>query len=180
MITFDSVACVNALRTELIICMKQIQQELLSDAKSGMLTPQGKESLSADDITEVANVIIAGITGGAWAAMDEHGTGSLMDTDNPALDDYKNSPLWNPFRNDTSIRSRKRGSYTNIFGEQVNSRSNVGGINLEPKGGAFAPKPASHAIETAMKWMATGSMQEAVKSTLSNFKFSKFFIITKK
>jgi len=151
----------------------------LADAKQGMLTPEGAESLHDEDIVVIANVIIAGIGGGAWAVMDEYGTGSLMDTENPALDDYKNSPLWNPSRNDNTIRSRTRGSYTNIFGDTVNSRSNVGGIDLEQKGGKYTSQPPSHAMETAMRWMKNGRMNAAVRSTLSTFPFSRFLITDK-
>lgn len=161
--------------------MKQLQQELLTQAKQGMLTPEGADSLHDEEIQDIAGVIVAGIAGGAWAALDEYGKGSLMDMDNPALQEYMNSSLWNPARkNDLSIRSRKRGTYTNIFGEQVESRSNVPGINLEQLGGKFEPQPPSHAIETAMRWMRHGRMSELIKQTVRTFPFGKFIIVNRK
>lgn len=155
--------------------MKQLQKELLADAKQGMLTAEGAESLHDEAIVDIANIIVASISGGAWAAMDEFGTGSLMDINNPALATYMGSQLWNDARgNDPTIRSRSRGAYTNIFGEQVESKSNVAGIDLEKLGGKFEPRPPSHAIETAMRWMRNGRMQSRIQEIVKTFPFGKF------
>ena len=160
--------------------MKQLQHELLTEAQQNMLTPEGRESLHDSEIKDIAGVIVVGITGGAYAAMDEFGKGSLMDMSNPDLQDYISSNLWNSARgNDPTIRSRQRGLYTNIFGEQVVSKSNVAGINLEEKGGKFAPQPPSRAIQTAMRWMANGRMQSKIQSVVRDFPFSNFIICDK-
>ena len=144
-----------------------------------MLTPEGASSLRADELEVLGNFITAKVVGGAYAAMDNFGKGSLMDEANPALGNYKNSELWNPVRHDNTIRSRNRGSYTNIFGETVESKSNVGGIGLEQKGGKFAPQPPSHALETAGKWMLNGRIQSKWQEALRTFPWGRFFVVTK-
>lgn len=145
-----------------------------------MLTPEGAESLHADELEVLGNFITAQVVGGAYAAMDNFGRGSLMDENNPALESYKNSGLWNPYRtDDNKIRSRERGSYVNIFGDTVHSKSNVGGIDLEQKGGKFAPQPPSHALETAAKWMRNGRIQMKWQESLRAFPWGRFFIVTK-
>jgi len=177
-IKFDSQSCILALRQELMFSMKQLQQELLNEAKQRMNTPEGRESLTDGDITDIANVISVSIVGGAWAAMDEHGTGSLMDVNNPALADYKNSDLWNPARRDNKIRTRPAGTYTNIFGETRTGRGS-GGYDLEAAG-KVTPTPPSHAIENALRWMKNGRMQRLIKETIAMFNFGRFIITDKR
>ncbi len=160
--------------------MKDLQQELLAEAKQGMRTPEGAESLHDEEVTDIANVIIAGISGGAWAAMDEFGTGSEMDLFNPALPDYMRSKMWNPARgNDTTIRSRPNApGQIDIFGRPVNGKGK-GGVDLEALGVVDA-QPPSHAIETAMRWMRHGRMREVIQQTVKSFPFAKFIITSKK
>jgi hypothetical protein len=112
--------------------------------------------------------------------MDEWGRGSKLDLDNPYLDEYKGSSLWNPARTDTTIRSRSRGWYTNFFGERVYSGSNIAGIDLEKLGDKFSPQPPSHALQTAAKWMASIRMKEAIQNTIRTFPFGRFFVVDNK
>jgi len=179
-IRFDGTSCANFLYLNLVEAMKQLQQELLAEAKRGMLTPEGAESLHDDAIVDIANVIIASISGGAWAVLDEWGKGSLLDESNPALVDYKNSKMWNPARHDNKIRSRpKQDGQVDIFGNDVDG-TGKGGHDLEQKGGKYAPSPPSHAIRTAARWMANGRMQKKIQDVVRAFPFHKFIICDKK
>ncbi len=172
-IKLDSKALINALRNELISDMKQLQQELLAEAKQNMLTPEGSESLHDEDIKIIANVISASIGGGAWAAMDNFGSGSYMDRENPALDSYRQSEAWNPVRDVAAILSRPdQPGQIDIFGNPVNGRGK-GGVNLEEIGVVEA-MPPSHAIETAAKWMKTYRMRSLIKKTLDSFPYGRY------
>lgn len=166
--------------------MADLQQELLAQAKQGMLTSEGAKSLHEGDVEMVADVITASIIGGAWAAMDEHGTGHMMDRaeNNPALNDYIGSEAWNPSRTGFTVVGRPAGTYTNIFGERVTSKGKMEGREIEYPGyqgkHAFVPVPPSHAIETAMRWMKNGRMKEKIKSIIAFFPFGKYIITTKR
>lgn len=177
-IRFDAQACINALRLALIDAMKQLQQELLNEARQRMLTPEGAASLHEEEIRDIVNVIVASIAGGAWAAMDEWGTGSLLDESNPALEAYKNSPAWNPARYDNKIRSRPDTmGQIDIFGRPVRGRGK-GGVDLEALG-IVSPQPPSHAIQTAARWMQNGRMKAVVYDTIRRFPFHQFIITDK-
>lgn len=160
--------------------MRQLQKELLEEAKQGMLTQEGAESLHEEEITNIAGVIVASIFGGAWAAMDEWGTGHMMDTSNPALQGYKQSQLWNPLRQDDNyIRGRPAGTYTDIFGKQRTSTGKMAGKIIEYPQGVVVPTPPSHAIKTAIRWMENGRFKKVIQDTIRSFHFGKFLICTK-
>jgi len=172
-----------ALRQHLLVTLKLIQQEYLAEARSHMRTREGAESLHEGEIEVLAGWVATSIIGGAFAAMDEFGRGSLMDKNNPALPNYMKSELWNPYRGkhgseDTAIRSRKAGPYMNIFGKTVVSHAPVPGYNLERKGGKYAPQPPSYALQTAARWMINGRAQEIWSQALARFPWGRFIIAT--
>lgn len=177
-IKFDTQSMISDLKNHLILAMKQLQDELLNESKQKMLTPEGKEDLTIEDITDIANVISAGIIGGPWAVMDEFGTGSKMDTDNPALRDYMNSNMWNPARKDHAIRTRPKGEYVNIFGERVVSNATAPGIDLEIIG-KVTPQTPSKAVQTAMRQMQDRRFKEVIMNTLSKFPFGFYLKVDK-
>lgn len=168
--------CINFLWLNLYQAMKQLQEELLLNSQHGMLTAEGKESLHDEEIVDIANVMVASIAGGAWAAMDEWGTGSMMENvTNPAFEAYRNSRAWNPARHDTKIRSRPDApGQIDIFGNPVKGKGK-GGVDLEALG--YNPQPPSHAMETAARWMKNGRMREALQNIINNFPFGSFVIV---
>lgn len=175
-VRFDAARAERDFRAALIGAMKQLQNELLDDAQKGMKTPQGRESLHLGDVEETAALITAEVVGGAWAAMDEWGTGSLMDTSNPAFPSYRASELWNPARPDTAIRGRPAGEYTDIFGQRKTSTGKRAGRLLE-KSPKFAPQAPSHAMRDAMRWMENGRMKEVLSQVVATFPWHKYIVV---
>lgn len=184
MIRFDSTRMVKDLRVALTKALTQLQHEVLADAEGKMLTPEGRADIEAMPVKEIAGIISAIIVEGPWAVMDEFGKGSLMDTQNPFLDEYRNSELWNPARSDLVIRGRPAGSYKNIFGETRVSSGKMAGLDLEHRADAtgniaFMPRPPSHALQTAMRWMASGRFQDVLKATLQSFPWGDYLVVDK-
>ena len=165
------------MRVALISAMRDLQQELFDESMQNLSTNEGKEGLQKEEITEVANVIVATIVGDAWTVMDEWGKGSEMDVLNPALTDYMSGELWNPLRSSTIIVGRPRGWYTNIFGERVYSSGFYAGRGMENES---PPNPPSHAIKTAARWMQNGRFAERIRTEVKSFPFHKFFIVDMK
>ncbi len=176
---FNFQSCMLSLQRHLIDVLLQMQQEYLAEARSHMRTREGAESLHEGEIEVLAGWLATSIAGGAFAALDVFGSGSLMDRDNPALPDYMKSDLWNPYRkDDLAIRSRQAGPYVNIFGETVVSKAKNPGYNLEQKGGKYAPQPPSHALQTAARWMMSGRVIEIWQKALDDFPWGDFIVAT--
>jgi hypothetical protein len=178
-VSFDSAACIQALTQHLTKCLLRMQQEYLNEARSHMRTPEGADSLHEGEVRQVAGFIAATVVGGAWAAMDNYGRGSLMDTSNPKYAEYRGSELWNPARFDNAIRGRPRGAYTDIFGRGKVSQGRLEGVDLEqthiPLRGDYQPWPPSHALETAARWMS-GRAKELLKEAILTFPWHRFII----
>lgn len=179
----------NAFRERLVEELQNIQDEILNDTISKNNLQEAQTDWEKTEVVEAtAYVLSCQLIGGAWATMDEWGTGSLMDTSNPNLAAYRSSDMWNPHRKDTKIRTRAKGEYTNIFGEQQISRSTNPGIDLERSAEALRAKgrvpkfpllviPPSHALRTAIAWIKTGRLNEIVNGVIKDFPFTEFLEI---
>lgn len=172
---FNAAKAQAVLKERLLAALAQLREEFLNEIRSHTRLPEAAESWHEGEIGAVGNVLWAEVVGGAWAAMDSWGTGSLMSRDNPALADYMASELWNPMRgSDMAIRTRPPGPYVNIFGEQKVARG-PGGFNLEVKGGDYAPQPPSHALDTAARWMQQGRVQRVLRQVIADMPWHQFF-----
>ena len=75
-------------------------------------------------------------------------------------------------RTGKTIVGRPRGSYINIFGEQVSTWGNAAGVKLE--GYVVEPSPPSKAIEIANQWLFQTYLPNAYKNAVSSINFSKY------
>lgn len=172
---FNAKKAEAVLRQRLLAALAQLQEEFLNEIRSHTKMPEAAESWHEGDIGEIGNVLWAEVVGGAWAAMDSWGTGSLMDTSNPALADYMASDLWNPARTGTTIVTRPSGTWTDIFGETHHKGGNhPGGYDLE-RAGKVQPQPPSHALETAARWMKQGRVQRVLQQVIADMPWHQFF-----
>lgn len=188
-IRYDSASAMRAFEKHLAKTLQIIQQELLTDAKAGMRTPEGRQDLYASAISAVTGIVTGQIKGGPYALLDEWGKGSLMDPNNPALNEYRNSPYWNPARKDLAIRGRPAGRYRDMFGKMRVSSGKLRGVNLErlvlqktPKGNIdpndFLPQYPSHAVRIAFRWMAQERFRWYLKRAMDTFPWGKYLIVT--
>lgn len=139
---------------------------------------QMRTQSGAGDVTveseDKGDRLIRQIIGGAFAVMDSWGTGSLMDTSNPTLNDYMNSDLWNPARSKTPgapITGRPEGEYTDVFGELAYSSGAMEGLNLEQMPNSpIKPQTPSGAFQDTDKFfVAENTMVEVVQEKTREF-----------
>jgi len=176
-IRFDADRAMVAFQKHLTTYFLAIREELLNDAKATMLTPEGRMDLSVGDIKIITGYISSSVIGGAWATMDEWGTGSWMDRNNPYLDEYRRSAMWNPARKVPQIVSRpNQPGQIDIFGRTVNGKGR-GGVDLE-KAGVVEPQAPSHAMQNAFRWMANGRFQWYLQKAITSFPWGKYLKVT--
>lgn len=168
--------------------LKKSESRLKSEIEPKFATGIGRKrgQIFIENIEDLNNKIIASISANIEALMDNYGTGSKMDLSNPLLSEYIASDAWNSYRSrsDTRIRGRDAGSYTNVFGEIVESSGAFAGQVLENRkiksenGGYIEIKPQdpSHAIEEVMKWYMQDWLPIIFNNAVNNTNFLKGFI----
>lgn len=136
------------------------------------------------EIQKEADKFIMNIDANTEALMDIFGTGSKMNTtDNPLLDEYISSDKWNSYRSksDTTIRGRKAGSYTDVFGNQRESSGNLAGYDIEgmtytqPNGGYIkieAQEP-SDALNNGIKKYCQDALLTVIENTVNKMDLAK-------
>ena len=187
MIRFDDKAAMMAFGEHLGKHVAIARDELYRDAIQGLRTNEAKAELSKDVVIIIAGIVTTSVIGGPWTVMDEFGTGSAMDMNNPHLIAYIQGPYWNPAR--TGVAGyprvgRPKGQYIDIFGKVQISKGNAKGINLEklarkgklPK--TFLPTPPSNTLQIAIRWMNNGRFQQLTIQAVKSFPWHKYLIVT--
>lgn len=126
------------------ILVQQFVDKLAAEARASKPAPPGKDipeiKITKDDANIIGWTIVGKVMAeGGWAVISEFGSGSEMELDNPALQSYIESGLWNPLRPKTPgapITGRPRGWYVGLFGRRY-SKGSAAGRNIE--GRKFKP-----------------------------------------
>lgn len=116
---FDAESFFNDYCQELVKAATECMEHFYNDAKTGMR--KAKDFELKETLLQAGKMIEARCMFYAHSILDSYGTGSAMDMENEALEEYRKSPLWNRNRMGTTIAGRKKGGYTNILGEEVES-----------------------------------------------------------
>lgn len=174
---FNAAAAKQGLLNALMLMAHRLAQEFQNEIYNALKTTKGKEALGDAATFLKGEVIESEIIATVWAILDAYGTGSEMDTTNPALQGYRGSSLWNPMRTDTDIVGRPAGTYVDIFGNTRTSSGKMSGRNLEQlsKGGVKTIAP-SFAFQNAWMWLKAGNRIGAeFHKTVQAFDFSAYF-----
>lgn len=192
-ITFDKTGFQKKLEQELKRILEKEGELVLRETHLKLKSDKARASFKADGIVsqlavETTNILYYQFTGGADFIMDEWGTGSKMDTKNPALDAYIESDLYNPQRRDKkthAILTRSRddyddGMYTTVYGTK-RPAGNRGGINIEnsPIGKKLLKDP-SHAFRDTIRDLNENEVREWLLMALKRVNIGSFIKIRPK
>lgn len=124
--------------------------------------------------------IIGYLKANAYVLADSYGTGSLMLTDNPGFQSYRNSDRWNPARKGRAIVGRPMGVYKDAFGKVRVTSGRFKGKNIEnmqfSNGYKIQPVAPSYALQMAEQWLYKTYLPNAYKYAIKQINFSKYLI----
>lgn len=157
---FNSSRAIEGFKKEIKSAANDLLNEYYADIHNQMRTTSGREGLQKLTVIE-ENIIKCRIIGNARSIMDSYGTGTAMDKDNPYLEEYMNSDLWNDLRTGYAVVGREKGAYTNIYGDIDYSSGRMAGNNVENITGVQQP---SFAFQNAEIWFFGGTRTNEILS----------------
>ncbi|MCR8633490.1 hypothetical protein [Paenibacillus radicis (ex Xue et al. 2023)] len=160
---------------------------VLETAKSNVRHyPEVKNHLERS-IFMLANKIIVGeVQADFWEAwLEQFGKGSLMAgaNENPGLQQYMTSPLWNQLRSKGHkvVVGRTKGEYTSIDGTVRRSGGSYAGVDLEELAARrdidrrFGPTPPTFFLRVALQ-ANKNRILTGLQAIITNFPYHKYFI----
>lgn len=169
------------LEVELNSALKNWKDEVYNNLRYG----EFKSNADVDfEIERQSNIIIAYLKANTYVLADSYGTGSLMLTNNPGYQAYRNSERWNPARRNNAITGRPEGEYVDAFGNKKYSWGALEGRNIEgmefraASGHVLKVEPVSpsKALEIAEKWLYQTYLPRAYKLAVEKTNFSKYLV----
>lgn len=159
----------------------ELIEEFYDDARK-YLTQRAKNDIEIDHATlQMGETNIrAAVAFKGYALLESFGKGSQMDMDNPYLDEYMQSDLWNPLRTGPTIVGRSAGEYTDFFGNKAYSTGNKAGQPVESEHGRVRSRKPSYSIQNAEKWFldSNGKVERKLDLVMDEFidRMDKYFI----
>lgn len=129
----------------------EVLEHFMSDVKQHLKAVDNETEKAIFDMA--SEKITASAIFYAHSILESYGTGSKMDITNEALGEYIHGEFWNPVRQRSAIAGRRKGMYTNIFGEKVYSEGRFAGREIE---NMIAPQKPSFGIQNAERKLNQG------------------------
>lgn len=185
MLKFDKKGLANELLNNLVIELKWVLQAWENEVVKYMGNSEFQANADLDyEIKKESETIIAYLKANTYVLADSYGTGSLMLTDNPGYQAYRNSNRWNPSRVNNAIVGRPEGEYVDVFGNKKSSSGYLEGINLEGTslvaGSGYElhiePVAPSKALEIAEEWLYKTYLPKAYSNAVKSTNFARYLI----
>lgn len=153
--------------------------EVLSKLKNPYLG-EGNNPEVEYELKKESNKIIGYLKANTYVLADSYGTGSLMLTDNPGFQEYRNSDRWNPARTGKVIVGRPMGVYKDAFGKVHVTSGRLKGKKIEHmvfnNKYKIEPVAPSYALQMAEQWLYKTYLPNAYKNAIKSINFSKYLI----
>lgn len=160
--------------SEVLILYAQKICDRVRDKWDSSMRPgiSGNKEIHADDLMVLKGIIMVKLIASGQAAWElEYGKGSKMAKtldENPYLQEYLHSDLWNPRRTGYSIRGREAGTYSDLDGNTADSTGKLAGFNLETDGKPeYQPVYPQYIINYEVKF-ALPEIAEALSAAIAN------------
>lgn len=177
----------NKLKIELDVVFEVWEKEVYDKLKYPIFR---SNAVIESYLTKETNKIVAYLKANIYTLADSYGTGSLMLSDNPGFQSYRNSNRWNPARRGKTIVGRPRGTYKDTFGNTKKSLGTMEGVPIEglekwhrrivedddSSEPTIEPVSPSYALQDAEKFLYSTYLPNAYKLAIKNINFSKYLI----
>lgn len=185
MLKFDKKGLANELLKNLEKELQWVLQAWENEVIKYMRFAEFQKNADVDfELKKETNKIIAYLKANTYVLADSYGTGSLMLTDNPGYQAYRNSNRWNPSRVNNFITGRPEGEYTDVFGRKRYSSGYLEGINIEGSelraGSGYVVTvelvAPSRAIEIAEGWLYKTYLPKTYSNAVQKTNFARYLI----
>lgn len=176
-------ALLNSLQKELEVAFETWETEVYSRLKFQEFRDN---AVVEHFFKKETNMIIAYLQANTYVLADSYGTGSLMLSNNPGFQEYRNSDRWNKARSGKTIVGRPRGSYKDAFGNTKSSLGTMEGVPIEglerwhhgiDSGDvSIEPVSPSYALQDAEKFLYSTYLPRAYKLAIQNVNFGEFLV----